>query len=135
MEKELTASVVPCSARPLKFDESLCVGCNRCADVCQVDIMIPNPVRGKHPLVIYPGECYYCGSCVMACPNKGAISLEHPADEPGEVRTGEIGSPAAVPFHLSGLFQISAGNSRERGEYMEKEKGGQLKDFSLSGRS
>ena len=78
MEKELTASVVPCSARPLKFDESLCVGCNRCADVCQVDIMIPNPVRGKHPLVIYPGECYYCGSCVMACPNKGAISLEHP---------------------------------------------------------
>ena len=37
MEKELTASVVPCSARPLKFDESLCVGCNRCADVCQVD--------------------------------------------------------------------------------------------------
>ena len=41
MEKELTASVVPCSARPLKFDESLCVGCNRCADVCQVDIMIP----------------------------------------------------------------------------------------------
>lgn len=78
MEKELTASVVPCSARPLKFDESLCVGCNRCADVCQVDIMIPNPVRGKHPLVIYPGECYYCGSCVMACPNKGAIFLEHP---------------------------------------------------------
>ena len=40
--------------------------------------MIPNPTKGKHPIVIYPGECYYCGSCVMACPNKGAISLEHP---------------------------------------------------------
>lgn len=78
MEKEMTASVIPCSARPLKFDDSLCVGCNRCADVCQVDIMIPNPIKGKHPIVIYPGECYYCGSCVMACPNKGAISLEHP---------------------------------------------------------
>ena len=78
MEKEMTASVIPCSARPLKFDDSLCVGCNRCADVCQVDIMIPNPTKGKHPIVIYPGECYYCGSCVMACPNKGAISLEHP---------------------------------------------------------
>ena len=78
MEKEMTASVIPCSARPLKFDDSLCVGCNRCADVRQVDIMIPNPTKGKHPIVIYPGECYYCGSCVMACPNKGAISLEHP---------------------------------------------------------
>ncbi len=27
---------------------------------------------------MYPGECYYCGSCVMACPVKGAIHLRHP---------------------------------------------------------
>ena len=66
--KKFTVSQVPCSARPILFDDSLCVGCNRCADVCQVDIFIPNPEKGKHPIVVYPGECYYCGSCVMACP-------------------------------------------------------------------
>ena len=31
-----------------------------------------------NPVVMYPGECYYCGACVMACPVKGAIRLEHP---------------------------------------------------------
>lgn len=78
MKKELTASMIHCSARPLRFDTAICVGCNRCANVCQVDIMIPNPESGHPPVVIYPGECYYCGSCVMACPNPGAITLEHP---------------------------------------------------------
>lgn len=78
MKKELYGTKVPCSARPIVFDESRCVGCNRCANICQVDIFIPNPVKGKPPVVLYPGECYYCGSCVMVCPNPGAISLEHP---------------------------------------------------------
>ena len=76
--REFEAYTVPCSARPLAFDENLCVGCNRCVNVCQVDIMIPNPEKGKPPVVIYPGECWYCGSCVMACPKKGAIKLTHP---------------------------------------------------------
>ena len=26
---------------------------------------------------MYPGECYYCGACVMVCP-KDAIELVHP---------------------------------------------------------
>lgn len=34
--------------------------------------------KGAPPVVLYPGECYYCGSCVMACPVKGAIHLRHP---------------------------------------------------------
>ena len=76
--KKFTVTQVPCSARPIVFEDSLCVGCNRCADVCQVDIFIPNPEKGKHPLVVYPGECYYCGSCVMACPREEAIRLQHP---------------------------------------------------------
>ncbi len=74
----LTASVVPCSAQPLVFDESRCIGCNRCAEVCQVDILLPNPEKGKPPVVMYPGECYYCGSCVMECPRQGAVRLQHP---------------------------------------------------------
>ena len=67
-----------CSVTPLKFDETKCIGCNRCAQVCQVDIIIPSPERGKHPIVPYPGECYYCGSCVMSCPVPGALTLCHP---------------------------------------------------------
>ncbi len=75
---EMYATTVSCSARPLVFDENICVGCNRCADICQVDIMLPNPVKGKPPVVVYPGECYYCGSCVMVCKREGAIRLQHP---------------------------------------------------------
>lgn len=76
--KQLFAYFVPSSSNPITFDESLCVGCNKCVNTCQVDIFIPNEVVGKPPIVLYPGECYYCGSCVMACPNKGAITLQHP---------------------------------------------------------
>lgn len=76
--KKLTAIPVPCSARPIVYNETLCTGCNRCANVCQVDILIPNPEQGKPPVVMYPGECYYCGCCVMECPSEGAIALQHP---------------------------------------------------------
>lgn len=76
--KKLTASPVPCSARPILYNEELCVGCNQCVEICQVDILLPNPEKGKAPIVMYPGECYYCGCCVMECQQKGAIKLQHP---------------------------------------------------------
>ena len=75
---ELSAVRIPSSARPITFDASRCVGCNRCMNICQVDIFIPNPEKGTPPIVLYPGECYYCGSCVMVCPKPGAIHLDHP---------------------------------------------------------
>ena len=59
---------VPCSVRPIVYDDSACIGCGRCAEVCQVDVLVPSLEKGKHPLVMFPGECYYCGSCVMECP-------------------------------------------------------------------
>ncbi len=77
MYKEFESRKISCSVTPLRFDENKCIGCNRCASVCQVDIMVPSTVKGHHPEVLYPGECYYCGSCVMAC-NQGAIHLIHP---------------------------------------------------------
>ena len=76
--KEFIAESVMSSARPLLFDETKCIGCNACVNICQVDILIPNPEKGKTPIVLFPGECYYCGACVMACPNDGAIRLQHP---------------------------------------------------------
>jgi NAD-dependent dihydropyrimidine dehydrogenase PreA subunit len=74
----LNASVIPCSARPITYDEAKCIGCNRCAQACQMDVLIPSVNRGEHPIVMYPGECMYCGACVMDCPVPGAIHLEHP---------------------------------------------------------
>ena len=32
---------VPCSTRPIIYNQSLCIGCNRCASVCQCDILFP----------------------------------------------------------------------------------------------
>lgn len=75
---EFTAAPVPSSTNPLKYDAKLCIGCNRCASVCQCDVLLPSERAGEHPLVMYPGECYYCGACVMVCPKPGAIRLVHP---------------------------------------------------------
>ncbi len=67
------------SSKPVIFNENKCIGCNQCVDICQVDIFIPNPDKGKKvPWVLYPGECWYCGNCVVICPVEGAIELRHP---------------------------------------------------------
>ena len=67
------------ASMPILFNEDKCTGCNRCVEICQVDIIIPSPVKGKKaPAVVYPGECWYCGSCVEVCPEEGAIELRHP---------------------------------------------------------
>jgi NAD-dependent dihydropyrimidine dehydrogenase PreA subunit len=63
---------------PITFNPDICIGCNLCMDICQVDIFIPNPKKGKPPIVLYPGECWYCGCCVAECPKHGAIKLNVP---------------------------------------------------------
>ncbi len=75
---DFEVSPVFSSAQPIHYDPNKCVGCNQCVDVCQCDVLFPNNTKGKPPIVMYPGECYYCGACVMNCPIEGAISLEHP---------------------------------------------------------
>ena len=65
------------SVDPISFDAEKCTGCNRCVEVCQVDVFIPSAEKGGQPLVLFPGECWYCGCCVMECRNN-AISLRHP---------------------------------------------------------
>lgn len=75
---EFQAEPVCSSVSPIRYDASLCIGCNRCAAVCQCDVLLPSVKKGEHPIVMYPGECYYCGACVMECPKRGAIKLVHP---------------------------------------------------------
>ena len=32
---------------PVIFNENICTGCNTCVDVCVMDILMPNPEKGK----------------------------------------------------------------------------------------
>ena len=65
----------------ITFDESKCTGCNTCVDVCRSDVMMPNPEKGKPPIVTYPDECWLCGVCVKDCPVEGANSFNHPVNQ------------------------------------------------------
>jgi len=79
-EKVYWLSNVVIPSNPIEFDEKICNGCNICVDTCQVDVFLPNQEKGRAPILAYPDECWYCGCCVMYCPNgdKGAIYLRHP---------------------------------------------------------
>ena len=46
-KKEYTVRPVECSTRPIHYDPKLCIGCNRCVDTCQCDILMPNQEKGK----------------------------------------------------------------------------------------
>ncbi len=85
----------PMPNNPIEFDEHICNGCNQCADICRNDVMMPNPEKGKPPLVLYTDECWYCGCCVMECKRPGAIRLVLPLNQSLPVAwkrkaTGEI---------------------------------------------
>ena len=73
--KKRTADVVPQDGTffPVAINPEICNGCNRCVEVCQVDVYAPNPEPRKPPLVLFPQECWQEGSCVEACPRQGAI--------------------------------------------------------------
>ena len=66
--------------KPVIFDDNVCNGCNRCVEVCMSDVFMPNPEKGKPPIILYPDECFYGGCCVKDCPlrDKGAIRLNWP---------------------------------------------------------
>jgi formate hydrogenlyase subunit 6/NADH:ubiquinone oxidoreductase subunit I len=42
--------------------------------------MIPNPEKGKEPIVLYAEECWFCGGCVEECPCQ-ALTLVAPAKQ------------------------------------------------------
>ena len=79
MEAKVIAGIdQPAATDPVIFNHDICNGCNKCVNICQSDILIPNPIKGKPPVIIYPGECWYGGDCVSECPNPGAIELNQP---------------------------------------------------------
>lgn len=62
----------------LKFNPQTCNGCNTCVEVCRMGLLVPNPEKGKPPIVLYPDECWFCGCCEFHCPRPGAVVMEHP---------------------------------------------------------
>lgn len=63
--------------RAIEINEEVCNGCNKCVDICMMDVLAPNPVQGKPPIVVYPEECWFGGCCEEICPfrDEGAIRV------------------------------------------------------------
>ena len=68
----------PTPGRPVIINPDICTGCNRCVNICLMDIFVPNSEKGGPPIILYPEECYYDGCCVDECEEPGAIRLNHP---------------------------------------------------------
>ena len=60
------------------FNPELCTGCNSCVEVCRTNVVVPNPEKGKPPILLYPDECWFGGCCVEHCPVPGAITMQIP---------------------------------------------------------
>jgi NAD-dependent dihydropyrimidine dehydrogenase PreA subunit len=69
------------AGRMVVIDYGKCNGCNQCCEVCRSDVLLPNPERGKPPLLLYPDECWLGGCCVAHCPIPGAIRIEFPLNQ------------------------------------------------------
>ena len=74
---------VPAPMTPVIIDTKICNGCNHCIEVCQIDVYMPNPEKGKPPIILHPDECWYCGCCVNDCPRPGAMKFNWPLQQRG----------------------------------------------------
>ncbi len=70
--------IAPCEA--ISVDAEKCVGCNLCTKRCRTQTIMPNPEKGKPPIVIYPDECWFCGCCIEAC-KFGALTMRYPINQ------------------------------------------------------
>lgn len=90
----------------VSIDESVCLCCNACANICRMQTILPNPEPGKAPILAYPDECWYCGCCVEVC-RSGALSMNLPINQrvffkrktTGEIfRIGQLHGPEKSYF-------------------------------------
>lgn len=59
------------------INESICIGCGRCVDICPLDTIRLN-IKGK-AYIAYGDDCMTCFKCERNCPT-GAIFV-HPFKE------------------------------------------------------
>lgn len=60
----------------IRINETRCVGCGRCADVCPGTLL---DVRETTAYIAHPEECWGCASCLKVCPT-GAVEYFLGAD-------------------------------------------------------
>ncbi len=56
----------------LQLDESICIGCGRCLEVCPHQVFVP---KDKKVTFSDRDACMECGACALNCPVK-AISVD-----------------------------------------------------------
>jgi ferredoxin len=56
----------------LKLDESTCIGCGRCLEVCPHQVFVPD---GKKVALSDRDACMECGACALNCPVR-AITVD-----------------------------------------------------------
>lgn len=89
---KMKVEVIPCSATPLIYDEEKCIGCNACAEICQCDIILPNPEKGKPPIVMFPGRMLLLWSLRDGMSEKRRTPSAASGDEPCKIRPGKAGT-------------------------------------------
>lgn len=87
-----------------QIDQEKCVGCGRCAEVCQYHAIV---MIAEKPIV-FPELCHGCGSCVLNCPHSAIREIPRnvgkleggPAVDDIQFARGllNIGEPLAVPI-------------------------------------
>lgn len=62
---------------PPVIDESKCVKCGVCAEICCMDVIKKTETEPAAIVVRYPNECWHCRACAMDCPTE-AITIRYP---------------------------------------------------------
>ncbi len=62
---------------PPVIDETKCIHCGKCADICPLSVFFFRREERAVPEVRYPDECWHCNACGLDCP-QGAVSLQIP---------------------------------------------------------
>ncbi|MDR3294285.1 MAG: 4Fe-4S binding protein [Clostridiales Family XIII bacterium] len=60
----------------ITIDKNKCTACGKCVDICLEDVL---GIENGAAAVLYPRECWRCGSCVYDCAF-GAITVDLDAD-------------------------------------------------------
>ena len=62
---------------PPVIDESKCVKCGLCAQICCMDVIKKTETEQAEIVVRYPNECWHCRACAIDCPTQ-AITIRYP---------------------------------------------------------
>ncbi|MGD9212183.1 MAG: ferredoxin family protein [Desulfobacteraceae bacterium] len=61
---------------PIKIDYTKCIACGNCYNICPLDVYTWDEEK-QLPVPTYIMECWFCGACMMDCPNR-AIDIQYP---------------------------------------------------------